>query len=724
ETCNTYNMLRLTRHLYSWSDNSKFMNFYELALYNHILASQNPKDGMVTYFMPLGSGTYKTYSDLEHSFTCCHGTGMENHVKYGDSIYWRNPNGDWLFVSQYIPSTVNLADKGITFELTSTLPNGNEVEFTVTECKKPVHQYLSLRIPNWAEKVTITYPNGEETTEYAPQSSPENEGDSPQFRDGHVVFVQKWKKGDKVKLSFDFSPRIKSMPDNPNRIAILYGPVLLAANIGSVEQDLALDMLAPKEDDAGARVPLLVLKDRDPKSWLRRAQDANGTLKFETVGVGKPWDFSMVPFHTIHDARQVVYFDVMEDSDWSVYEEQHREKIRAERERNAAIEAATVDVLHLGEMQPERDHKLTASEKSYVLRFNGRPGREARGDNYFEFQMKVDPQAENSLLLTYWGSDVGRESIITVDGQALATDKIDGQKPKEFFDITHKIPAELTRDKEKITVRIAAPSNRTAGAVFGVRVLREKKSAATTNSAEQNKSADNGVAKMYTLTDVQTFDPPQEDFFSRGICLNGVWVKSHKDVDPEAVVEAANRIGRLLKHQPAVNEKLAKAGSELQIIGKDQVTSDLPELRHWKGKIFDEEANQTIDERTRGVGGKNASCGEENLLCLEKDRYRGRDICSHEFAHTMLDFGLGDEARKAVKQQFEKSTQDNKLWPGAYAASNEHEYFAEQVMWYVGGHGDFGKIDPRPESGPEWLKNYDPEGFQLIDDILNGKFEM
>ena len=187
----------------------------------------------------------------------------------------------------------------------------------------------------------------------------------------------------------------------------------------------------------------------------------------------------------------------------------------------------------------------------------------------------------------------------------------------------------------------------------------------------------------------------------------------------EALFEAYARLELLLKNLPAERAQLAKKGAALHIIGKNQVTSDLPEHRHLKGKIIYEN-KWTVDERTRGLGGLLTSCGEENLLRLESDRYKGRDICIHEFSHNIQDSGTSDAVRAKIRAQFKKST-DAGLWKGAYAATNEHEYFAELTMWYFGTHGDLNMTGVKPENGPDGLKKYDPEGFQLLDDFYSGR---
>jgi hypothetical protein len=213
-------------------------------------------------------------------------------------------------------------------------------------------------------------------------------------------------------------------------------------------------------------------------------------------------------------------------------------------------------------------------------------------------------------------------------------------------------------------------------------------------------------------------DPPEKDFFSKKLDYEGIPIKAHKDVSDEALFAAKSRISMMLKNLPAVREKLRKAKAELHIIGRDQVTSDLPEFRRMKGKPFD--GDQTVDQRTRGLGGLLTSCGEENLLKLENDRYKGRDICVHEFAHNIFDHGITAETRNKFIEQRKRSLA-NGLWKNSYAGSNEDEFFAELTMWYFGTHGDLHMTGPKPENGPEGLKKYDPEAFKLMDDFYTGR---
>lgn len=219
---------------------------------------------------------------------------------------------------------------------------------------------------------------------------------------------------------------------------------------------------------------------------------------------------------------------------------------------------------------------------------------------------------------------------------------------------------------------------------------------------------------------VRRIDPPESGFYSKRLDYQGIPIKGHEVVSDEAFFEAWRRLDHLLANQPGVVANLKLSGAELHIIGRDQVTSDLPEYRHMKGRPFGG-PGETVDTRTRGFGGIHASCGEENLLKLREDRYRGGDIMSHEFAHTILNYGLSQDLREKVIAQYRRSLEQG-LWRPGYASSNYNEYFAELTMWYVGTRGCLGGMrPPYPGPGPEGLKKYDPEGFALLDEIYSGR---
>ncbi len=221
------------------------------------------------------------------------------------------------------------------------------------------------------------------------------------------------------------------------------------------------------------------------------------------------------------------------------------------------------------------------------------------------------------------------------------------------------------------------------------------------------------------MEEVERLSLPLLDFFAKRVVFQGIPIMASEKVEDIALLLAYARLERLLGNIPQITSKLCEEGVELHIIGRNEVTSDLPENREWKGKPFDGE--KTIDERTRGVGGKYCSCGEENLMGLEPDRYADRDICIHEFTHAIFGLGLPDRLRERVEAQYHRSLERG-LWRTAYASTNANEFLAELTMWYFGTKGDLGQMSPAPERGRDGLREYDPEAFALLEEIYEGKW--
>lgn len=219
---------------------------------------------------------------------------------------------------------------------------------------------------------------------------------------------------------------------------------------------------------------------------------------------------------------------------------------------------------------------------------------------------------------------------------------------------------------------------------------------------------------------ITSIEPPEKEFFSKQISFHGIPIKAHSVVSDQALFEAYDRLSLLLRHLPGITTNLVQGRVALHIIGKDQVTTDLPEWRKDKGKPLAEYNGLTRDQRTRGMGGRLVSCGEENLLRLPDDKYRGRDICVHEFAHAIRNVGMSVAVKERFAEQFRRSIKTG-LWVKGYAASNPDEFFAELSMWYFGTHGDMNMVEPKPADGPDGLKKYDPEAYRLFDDFYQGR---
>ncbi len=439
ETCNTYNMLKLTNLLFERAPRAELAEYQERALWNHILASQNPDDGMVLYYLTIRPGGQKSFMTPFESFTCCTGTGMENHARYGVYIYHQDGGG--LYVNQFIPSELNWKDRGMRVRLETELPKSGAVRISLG-ADKPVTASLRIRHPRWAAGPLAFHVNDQEA---AVSRQP----------GGYGEITREWKDGDAITFELPLAPRTESMPDNPKRVAVFYGPVLLACDMGAAEEN--------------REVPVLVTGDRPAGEWLKAVPGEATT--FRTEKAGKPEELTFTPFHSFHGRRHTVYLDQYTEDEWKAEEARRR----AEEARLRAIEARTVDQLRIGEMQPERDHHLKG-EKTGVGEWKGRKWRHATDGGWFAFDLAVIPDTPMELVVTYWGGEEGaRDFDILVDGKKIATQRLHMDRPGEFFDVVHAVPEKLTRGKERVNVRFQGHPGNFAGGVFGVRMMKPEK---------------------------------------------------------------------------------------------------------------------------------------------------------------------------------------------------------------------------------------------------------
>ncbi|QOI97602.1 MAG: glycoside hydrolase family 127 protein [Flammeovirgaceae bacterium] len=441
ETCNTYNMLKLTRYLFSWDPNSMYGDYYERALYNHILASQNPETGMMCYFVPLRMGARKTFSSPFNTFTCCVGSGMENHVKYTEGIYYETDDGN-LIVNLFIPSEVNWRTHDVALKLETRLPEEDKMILSV-KTGAPKKFAIKIRKPKWVMGAINALLNGKKVKIAADKS-------------GFITITRTWKDNDRLELTLPMSVYTESMPDNPDRIAVLYGPVVLAGQLGTEMPDPVFE------------TTVLLTDSRNVSDWLKPV--AGKSLTFKTNNAARPADVELIPFYKTYQQYYNVYWDYFTPAAWQARQAEYE----AEKRRMHDIDLRTIDVIRIGEMQPERDHNLKASERSYVSHALGRPGREVRNGGYFEFDMQVDPAAEQALLCSYIGDDKNRAFDILVDSVRIAIQELQGTAAGRFFDVEYPIPLTLTQNRNKVVIRIQAHAGKTAGRVFGCRVLRKQ----------------------------------------------------------------------------------------------------------------------------------------------------------------------------------------------------------------------------------------------------------
>ena len=454
ETCNSYNMLKLTRELFALEPDAVKMDFYERALYNQILGSQDPETDMFTYFVSLKSGHFKLYSTPENSFWCCVGTGMENHSKYGDTIYFHG--NDTLYVNLFIASELTWPEEGISVRQETQFPESDTTTLKI-KTSQPVRFALKVRHPAWAVDGVKVWVNGrDQKIASAPGS--------------YLAINREWHNGDAVKIQLPMRLHTENLPDTTNQVALLYGPIVLAGELGTNGlPNLFVGNQTEYSHTPDPPAPVFVC---DADQLLKHVKPVPGEpLTFRTHGIGRPQDVTLKPFYQIHHQRYAVYWDLFSEADWKA----HAAELAAVEARRIAEEARTVDVVRPGEQQSEVDHKVQG-EKSDPLEALGRKLRHAYDGGWFSYELKVDSAATNLLVCTWWGDESGERNFdILVDGTKIASQKLLHNQPGKFWDVTYSIPVELTQGKQKVTVKLQAQPGNFAGGLFGCRILRQSK---------------------------------------------------------------------------------------------------------------------------------------------------------------------------------------------------------------------------------------------------------
>lgn len=441
ETCNVYNMLKLSRHLFSWEPRADVADFYERALWNHILSSQHPETGEVIYNLSLEMGGHKSYQNPE-SFTCCVGTGMETHSKYGANIYYHNE--DELYQSQFIASTVAWKEKGLILTQNTHYPEEQASHFTFSLEQEQEFTFF-LRYPGWSKEDFEIDING------SPQTIKGEPG-------SYLAIHRTWKDGDRLDVRFPFTLRLESMPDDSSRIAVFHGPVLLAGDLGKYENE------SPRERED---IRVFLSEVRSPEEWLNAVEGEENV--FKSVGVGNPKDIVMKPFYTVHDRRYSVYFDVFNQETWRV----HQEAYQQELDRKKKLEEMTYDAFQPGEMQPERDHNFTGEKLNIMEDFRHRKARGSERGGWLSFDMKVIKSQPMALVIEYWGGFTGSKTFdIIVDEHIVATENISGKKDGAFVDIQYDLPEALTANNSKITIKFEPHEGHRAGPFFYARTIK------------------------------------------------------------------------------------------------------------------------------------------------------------------------------------------------------------------------------------------------------------
>lgn len=384
ETCNTYNMLRLTKMLYATSADAKYMDYYERALFNHILSTQDPVQGGFVYFTPMRSGHYRVYSQPQTSFWCCVGSGLENHARYGEMIYAHKGN-DQLYVNLFIPSTLEWGD--INIEQSTSFPDEEGTSVIVTSKKGKNKKFtLNIRVPEWVNEGELSLTINGKT-------------EKVNIADGYVKVSRSWKDGDKLHISMPMHLRAIDMPDNSHNYSFLYGPIVLASRMGTQRQDgMFADDSRGGHIAQGPRLPLqnMPVVVGSTEDILSHITKTDGKMEFTLKGVS-PDNYEgmkLEPFYRIHESRYMAYWPVLSASEVA----KRQEEVARQESIAQALEARTADKVTCGEQQPESDH-FVKMEWSDTGNDGGVQWRETR--QWFSYRMKTNGRKVTAVRIAF-----------------------------------------------------------------------------------------------------------------------------------------------------------------------------------------------------------------------------------------------------------------------------------------------------------------------------------
>lgn len=459
ETCNTYNMLKLSRQLFATNPKSTYIDYYERALYNHILSTQHPEKGGYVYFTPMRPGHYRVYSRPETSFWCCVGSGMENHAKYGEMIYAYSDQD--LYVNLFIPSILKWSEKKIVLRQENSFPENPSTKLVFDVASKS-NINLKLRAPEWtnASEILISV-NGKNI-----KASVDAEG--------YFNIMRKWKKGDIIEMKMPMHISKEQLPDHSDYFAFKYGPIVLAAKYGKENQDgLFADDSRGGHIAHGRQIPLneipTILGRSD--SVLNHVETVSGKdMTFSLKGLYPQNKFSkgleLVPFYKIHEERYIIYFpQATQDKIEMIQQQNAREETEIKK-----LNSITTDKIQLGEQQPESDHFFD-SKDSNTGYMEDRHFREAKG--WFTYQLKNRNKAAKFLNLLYFDANGNRKLNVEINGVKVFSQSFEGKKGSALQSLTIAIPESEIR-KEALNVKFQTDEKSMTPKIIEVRLLTQK----------------------------------------------------------------------------------------------------------------------------------------------------------------------------------------------------------------------------------------------------------
>lgn len=447
ETCNTYNMMKLSTQFFQSDGQSKFVDYYERAMYNHILSSQHPEHGGLVYFTSMRPSHYRVYSQPHTSFWCCVGSGIENHSKYGELIYAHRDNE--LFVNLFVGSELDWKEKGIQLIQQTIFPQEGKTTLSL-KTKKSQKLALKVRYPSWVKQdglvVKVNGKTFKSTTD--------------EF--GYISIDRKWKNNDKIVIEFPIEINVEQIPDQSPYYAYRYGPVVLAAKTnaenmtGLLADDSRGGHIAKGDQVSLTEIPHLVSNSAALEEKVEMVSPRDLRFKLNSLQVkNTETQMELMPFYKLHDSRYIIYWPKVDSSN-----ELAERLVKYERDNyQRRLNAITVDQIQCGQQQSESDHGIQY-DQSTIGSDNGVQWRNASG--WFSYQMTN----KNNRAKYLWISDLegnAKDFAVLLDGQPL---KVADKRENGRY---YLLPQ--TNDKMKVTLQ--GKDNLSVPKIREIRLLAE-----------------------------------------------------------------------------------------------------------------------------------------------------------------------------------------------------------------------------------------------------------
>ena len=462
ETCNTNNMLKLTENLFRANPDSRFADFYERAMYNHILSSQHPEHGGYVYFTSARPAHYRVYSAPNAAMWCCVGTGMENHGKYGEFVYTHSE--DTVRVNLFVPSELHSSASGLTLTQTTAFPAEEATTIKVLPGKTKQFPLL-IRRPHWCEDFRVKV-NGREI--------------SPTFEKGYAVIDRKWEKGDEVSVSLPMTFRLEEAPEVSDYVSIMRGPIVMGARVatddvtGYVADDSRWAHIAHGKLISVFDTPIMLgERDNIVKRLNAIKSTSDGIMTYDVDGIfsNPGTKVRLEPFSDIHDTRYMIYWLAMTPDKYAAWQE----TAKAEEAERLILDARTVDAINLGEQQPEADHYLT-TKNSRTGNFNGEAWRTADSGGHLTMNVNTQGEKDLALRVRYYGNETGNKTFdILINDILLTTENTSGKWGADRFeDVEYPLPAELLDSESPLKVTFRPQKGSSTGGIYQLRIVKNK----------------------------------------------------------------------------------------------------------------------------------------------------------------------------------------------------------------------------------------------------------